>query len=120
MHGCPGDPHGGIAAGGVGLHSPCTGGSSGMCLVTAYTCCRYNDGSTLPTVPCEGIQARGGGSGGVRRGREPAKPGSVMIPWADSDADSCNSASCESDSMTCVCRLSASFIRMHAWHAQSC
>ena len=50
MHSCPGGPHGGIAARGVGLHSPCTGGSSGMCLVTAYTCRRY--------------QARGGGSGG--------------------------------------------------------
>ena len=53
--GLPGGPRGGIAAGCVGLHSPCTGGSSGMCLVTAYTCRRY--------------QARGGGSGGSETGQ---------------------------------------------------
>ena len=63
MHSCPGGPHGGIAAGGVGLHSLCTGGSSCMHSVTAYTC------STPPTVPCEGIQACSGGSGGSETGQ---------------------------------------------------
>ena len=37
----------------------------------------------------------------------------------DRDVDSCNRALRESDSM-CVCRFSASFIRMCARHAQTC